>query len=300
MDEIKKMEYKDEENLASYIKSELSRMKEIGECLYMENGELKEKKRFLYMFSYFKYNKQYYREHNLLKEALEERLKVPVEIKEEDNTKVSHKAINQDNIWDGIEDYRVFMKDNFNKACLDTLFPDNPGSRFISPADRKVLNEIKEEKHIIDLMVSLRKSGMESTGVIARVLTSSKSVQKINEYKRIYAIILRNKMLDSLYCVGAEAKDLINFNKDSENKVQSAIFCYLKKSGTQVPTLNDKLLEEIMKYYKEQFPLAKAVSRLKVKRTIEKMYKFKGKDRFNAEKPYVEAQDIFNIVESDQ
>ena len=274
---------------------------ELKDCLSYVDGKVQVDKRILYMISYNQFQRQYYYNHEMLQKELKERMNTHVILKDEDTEKGVHTAYNVENIWEDIEHLRqtiVFNHDFWKALVGKENYYTSLGIK------RNEIQEIKKQKHLIELLQDLDKSGVSGT-VALQVLTSSKTKGKITQYANIHKMIINNQSLKKIQdearntAERVEIEKITFLNKNQKEKIQAAIFCYLEQKGKNSYKVTDTLAEEIINFYKESFPLSvKLPTVRKIKSKLKQMYKTKGSDTIRNDL-HTDVNDIFKLVKAD-
>ena len=295
--EASKLRYEYRKMVVDLTKICISEIGELAEALSWDGDGVKIDKRLVYMHSYFQFNRQYYRNPTKLKAELEERMGIPIVVREEENAKSSHITYNQDDIWDGIDDLRTELKGWCTDDFCETILGNGAAHMLISPKIRELAKKIREQKHLMEFITGMKKKGVPG-GIALQILVNSKTQKKINQYIKMYSVIAKNRYLKMQTVL--VAKDVFLYNKVLNDKLQVAIYCYLEKSGVRYPTVNKKLLENIKQYYIEQFTDARDIpTPRKIKPMLYMMYRTYGKDRIDVKGLYVDGSDIFTLVEAE-
>lgn len=265
------------------IKSAITRYK-FCDCLTYDKKEIVINKRILYMLSYNEYERQFYYNHNALKEELEQRLNIPVEIKEESAAKTKIKAKKPDEkIWDGIEDIRQYLIDNgCSKYLYDKIMHGDPLARQFKKY-REELNKVREQEELLELMKSLSDSGIGEDYVL-QILTKSETKRDVEKYKKYYHILTMNKSL--LMTTGTAIQKVPCYT--DQQRMQAAIYYHLNSKNQDNYTFankgkdarenkGDELLNEINAYYRQCFPNGKKYTPKQIRQLILQMYCVKDK-----------------------
>lgn len=274
----------------------ISQAGEIGKSLSYEDGRVSIDKRICYEVSYSQYNRQYYHNHDILAEELRFRLGTEVVFMEQDTQKGKMAPRNKEDLWDGIEDLRQEVESSGNYTFWDQLMGKSPQYSHIYHK-KEAVKRVKEQEHLMEILKDLEKQGI--TGWTAlRILTSSKSQKKINEYVKSFHGISYNQMLE--HCSGMDIKEIPCYKgRKKEIELQKVIYCYLEQKGVQSATVNKELKEDIQEYYGQVFPgTAKLPTVTSIGKKIKQMYKSKGKDRIDKQLR-TNVEDIFTLVEPD-
>lgn len=290
-DEMVDIQLDDEKLIEVMTKGAIDSMGVLKDCLSYENGQVQLDKRILHMISYNQYQSQYFRNRDILKEELMERMNVPVEIMEED-TDWEQPAYNQNNIWEGLEPLRkaIICNDDY----CDDIFGRGKGIYVNRAAHRMDIGTFRCQELLMELLKVLDKAGIPG-GKALQILTSSKSKAKVTRYKNLYHMITYNKVLDKF--TGNDIKEIPYYTK--EDKLQAVAYCYLKQNGKSSYAVNDALVEEIIAYYKEMFPLGvKIPAERAVKMKLNQIFKKKDEKIIKCEVRLNE-DDIFKLLETD-
>ena len=291
--EIEKIE--NETFIKRMFKGYIHQEGEIGTCFSYINNEVVVDNRICFETSYRQYQRQYYHNHDILAEELKFRLDTDVVLMEQNTPKGKRVSCNKEEIWAGIEDLREEVKhhgyERFWKKVMGEY--DSLNSPFFH---WKTVNMLKEQDHLIEILKKLKKEGI--TGQTAlRILTSSKSEKKINEYIRCFHMISYNQILEESKGVAMDEVPCYKGQK-RELLLQKVIYCYLEEKGVQSPSVK-KIKKEILEYYKQSYPNeAKFPTERKIGQRITKMYKSRGKDRIDKQLR-TNINEIFSLLESD-
>ena len=300
-DEVDDLANEDGLLIEKMVKGAIDDKGELKDCLSYLDGKVQVDKRILYMISYNQFQRQYYYNHEMLQKELKERMNTSVILKDEDTEKGVHTAYNVENIWEDIEHLRqtiVFNHDFWKALVGKENYYTSLGIK------RNEIQEIKKQKHLIELLQDLDKSGVSGT-VALQVLTSSKTKGKITQYANIYKMIINNQSLKKIQdearntAERVEIEKITFLNKNQKEKIQAAIFCYLEQKGKNSYKVTDALAEEIINFYKESFPLSvKLPTVRKIKGKLKQMYKTKGSDTIRNDL-HTDVNDIFKLVKAD-
>lgn len=291
--DIEFLEVEDDVLIEKMTKGAIKEMGELEECVSYENGEIVLDKRILYMTSYNQYQRQFYYNHELLRRELEVRMGIPVAIKEESTAKGVHMSYNVNDIWEDIEDVRVGIDCN-NSYWEAVMGCGSYYTRF--PKSRQQIYRVREQEHLLELLEELQKSGITG-GLALQILTSSKSKGKVTRYRNTHQMIIRNQMLNKFD--GEDVKEILLYNKNQEEKIQSAIYCYLEQKCKGSYKITNDLAEEIQHFFKEAYPFSSKIPTVKViKGRLKQMYKAKGKDTIKKELR-IDTAEIFKLVKAD-
>jgi hypothetical protein len=250
-------------------------------------------KRLVFMVSYEEFQRQFLRSPKLIKMELEGRMNTSVCIKELNVNAAIKNKVNEDDIWENLDALRLWLELN----ASDDLYNKIMDSRYNYCNDPHIneIHEMRRQTHLMAYLKNLKKYGITNEMAL-KILAFSKSKRKINKYKRLYYVIVSNEMLERLE--KEDAKDAILYNKKLKDKMQVAIYCYIKKKNQQTFTQSKTLNSEIILYYHTQFPNEKKkITDRKMTNTINNMYKSSGQKR-KGELRTCE-KDIFKVIESD-
>ena len=289
--EVEILEIDDEKLIERMTKGAIDTLGSLKDCLFYVNGEVQVDKRILHMISYHQYQAQYYTNREILREELDKRMGVPVELVEE-TTGTETGTYNVNDIWENLEDLRtsIICTDEY---CADIL-GKGKGLYLKSAMSRSSIYNFRCQELLMELLVSLDKAGVQG-GMALRILTSCKTKAKVTRYKNLYHILVYNAILDKFN--GGDIEEIVAYTKDE--KFQKAIYCYLQQRGQTSYTVNEALAKEIIGYYKSVYPLGVKVPKARaVVMKLNHMYKKKDKSSIKNE-IRTNVDDIFKIVKSD-
>ena len=291
------LQREDEELAETMIKGAITGTGEMAECLSVEKGEIVMDKRILYLISYKQFQRQYYFNHELLRKELEERMNTKVVLRHENTAKGNRKAApyNAEDIWENIEDLRQEILKGNVAIHWEKIIGKSNGPTY-SKKIRKTICEIREQEHLIRLLKEMDKAGI--TGELAfKILTSCKQTRKIKKYEKLHRMIITNQLLDKF--TGNNIEEIPFYNRDREEKIQAAIYCYLKKEGQASYKVTDELAGNIIRFYKSAFPLSTKLPTVRmVKGRMKQMYRSKGKGSIRNELR-LKTYNIFELEEAD-
>lgn len=285
-------EISDEAIIESMTLSGINEKGELGQCMTYNKSqhEIELNKRIMFMVSYGRFEKQYLYYPTKLKEELEQRLNTKGNLEEASDKATTKLPREEENIWEGLEDERGWLKYHMNTS----IYNDIMSVSLARYGHSEYLMNIREQKHLIKYLKEMEREGISSE-LSLEILVSSKDKKKIKQYIEAYRIIIKNQALERLG--DREAKDAIFYNKTSKNELQAAIYSYVKKLNQTTFTITDKLLNNIIQYFKEQFPNKRGVGKKKVSNCIVLMYHSNGVPRMSGIR--TNEKDIFSIVEKD-
>lgn len=277
------------------IKGTIEQMGELSECISYEKGEIVLDKRILYMISYNQFQRQYYFNHEFLKRELEERMNTKVAIRNENTAKGKSTPYNAEDIWENIEDLRQIILNNNSRSYWAAIMGESNLCTYFKKS-REIICEIRKQEHLIELLKEMEKAGI--TGELAlKILTSSKSRKKVRKYEKLHRMIITNQFLNKF--TGDNPKEICFYNKNKEEKIQTAIYCYLEQKCQASYKITNELAEDIISFYKSIFPLSiKLPTARLIKSRMKQMYRTKGKDTIRKQ-PRLKADEIFELEEAD-
>lgn len=295
--EIGLIEMDDDALTEKMLKGIIKEMGELSSCLSYEKGEIVLDKRILYMISYNQFQRQYYFNHEFLRRELEERMNnTKVVIRDENTAKGKGKTpYNAENIWENIEDLRQTILNNNSRSYWAAIMGESNLCTYFKKS-REIIYEIRRQEHLIGFLKEMEKAGI--TGELAiKILTSSKSRKKIRKYEKLHRMIIINQLLDKF--TGDNIEEIPFYNKDCEEKMQAAIYCYLEQKGQSSYKVTNELVDNIISFYKNTFPLStKLPTARMIKGRMKQMYRTKGKDIIRKQ-PRLKADEIFELEEAD-
>ena len=149
----------------------------------------------------------------------------------------------------------------------------------------------------MELLKEMEKEGITGRTAL-RLLSSSRSQRKINEYVKYSHVISYNQLLEQYD--GMDINEIPCYKgRKKELLLQAVIYCYLEQKGVQSPMVTKELEEDIFEYYKQSFPnMARYPKEKKIGDKITEMYKSRGKKRID-KVLRTNMEDIFNLVKSD-
>ena len=295
-DELEKVKWNHENHIKRMVSGYIHDTGELGKCLSFADNEVSIDKRICFEVSYQQFQRQYSHNHDILVEELKFRLNTDVVLMEQDTAKGKRTPRNKEDIWDGIEDLRQELQNDCNDRLWLNIMGRYDKFSYI-PIKWDIAKGIKEQEHLMEILKSMEKEGI--TGKTAlRILSSSRSQRKINEYIKYFHMISYNQLL--------EQYDGMDINKikcykgrKKEMLLQAVIYSYLEQKGVQSPKITEQLEKDILEYYRQSFPnISKYPKESKIGRKITKMYKSRGKERIDKVLK-TNMDDIFNLVESD-
>lgn len=294
-DEMDALVVADEVLIEKMAMAAISEIGELEPCLSYENGEILVDYRVLYMISYNQFQRQYYYNHELLRRELEWELGTSVVILDEETAKGVHKKSNPDDIWEDIEDLRQEIVHWCSDDYWDSIMGKSHTFMNIK-SYRETVYQIRGQELLMELLKELQKAGIEGE-LALRILTSSKIKRKVNQYKKLCNLITNNQALDKLK--EYDVNEIPLLNKKVKDKSQLAIFCYLKQRGQDTYKITAELVEEIVEFYKEAFPMSRDIpSARSIRLKLREMYQTKGADKIRKDLRK-QREDIFKLVESD-
>ena len=296
-DEMERAKREDGGLISIIASGYISQAGEIGRCLSYKDGEVSIDRRICYEAAYSQFNRQYYHNHDILAEELKFRLGTEVEIIEQDTQKGKMAPHNKEDLWDGIEDLRQELEGNCDDRLWFHLMGKYDKFTFLF-RKWKTVKRVTEQEHLMEILKDMEKQGITGRTAL-RILTSSKSQKKINEYIKSFHSISYNQMLE--HCSGMDVKEIPCYKgRKKEMELQKVIYCYLEQKGEQSATVNKKLKEDIQKYYGQAYPGTRLPTAASIGKKTKQMYKPKddAKDRIERQLR-TNTEDIFILVESD-
>lgn len=284
----------DNNHIEVMCKALIDTLGELKECISYQNGKIVVDVRVLFLISYSQFQRQYYWHIDELKREMESRMGVPVEVIQIDNVKEKHRTYNQRNIWYGIEDLReqVICDEAFYKSFIENVYTDYLAD---DSQYKKVIEELRKYTYFQELVGPLDKMKM-GHDMILKVLVLSKSKAKITQFKNSYQLILGNKRLTEFE--KSKVGDVSVFSRKIGDKLQVVIYDYLKEKNQSSYVVNDMLANEIIRAYKDKFPLVvKVPTERMVKNKLNQMFKTKDKKSIKNELR-LNVKDIFKIVKA--
>ena len=285
----------DNNHIEVMCKALIDTLGELKECISYQNGKIVVDVRVLFLISYSQFQRQYYWHIDELKREMESRMGVPVEVIQIDNVKEKHCTYNQQNIWDGIEDLReqIICDEAFYRSFIENVYTDYLAD---DSQYKKVIEELRKYSYFRELVEPLDKMKM-GHDMILKVLVLSKSKAKITQFKNSYQLILGNKRLTEFE--KSKVGDVSVFSRKIGDKLQVVIYDYLKEKNQFSYVVNDMLANEIIRAYKDKFPLVvKVPTERMVKNKLNQMFKTKDKKSIKNELR-LNVKDIFKIVKAD-
>ena len=285
----------DNNHIEVMCKALIDTLGELKECISYQNGKIVVDVRVLFLISYSQFQRQYYWHIDELKREMESRMGVPVEVIQIDNVKEKHCTYNQQNIWDGIEDLReqIICDEAFYRSFIENVYTDYLAD---DSQYKKVIEELRKYSYFQELVGPLDKMKM-GHDMILKVLVLSKSKAKITQFKNSYQLILGNKRLTEFE--KSKVGDVSVFSRKIGDKLQVVIYDYLKEKNQFSYVVNDMLANEIIRAYKDKFPLVvKVPTERMVKNKLNQMFKTKDKKSIKNELR-LNVKDIFKIVKAD-
>lgn len=285
----------DNNHIEVMCKALIDTLGELKECISYQNGKIVVDVRVLFLISYSQFQRQYYWHIDELKREMESRMGVPVEVIQIDNVKEKHCTYNQQNIWDGIEDLReqIICDEAFYRSFIENVYTDYLAD---DSQYKKVIEELRKYSYFKELVEPLDKMKM-GHDMILKVLVLSKSKAKITQFKNSYQLILGNKRLTEFE--KSKVGDVSVFSRKIGDKLQVVIYDYLKEKNQFSYVVNDMLANEIIRAYKDKFPLVvKVPTERMVKNKLNQMFKTKDKKSIKNELR-LNVKDIFKIVKAD-
>ena len=285
----------DNNHIEVMCKALIDTLGELKECISYQNGKIVVDVRVLFLISYSQFQRQYYWHIDELKREMESRMGVPVEVIQIDNVKEKHCTYNQQNIWDGIEDLReqIICDEAFYRSFIENVYTDYLAD---DSQYKKVIEELRKYSYFQELVGPLDKMKM-GHDIILKVLVLSKSKAKITQFKNSYQLILGNKRLTEFE--KSKVGDVSVFSRKIGDKLQVVIYDYLKEKNQSSYVVNDMLANEIIRAYKDKFPLVvKVPTERMVKNKLNQMFKTKDKKSIKNELR-LNVKDIFKIVKAD-
>lgn len=284
----------DNNHIEVMCKALIDTLGELKECISYQNGKIVVDVRVLFLISYSQFQRQYYWHIDELKREMESRMGVPVEVIQIDNVKEKHCTYNQQNIWDGIEDLReqIICDEAFYRSFIENVYTDYLAD---DSQYKKVIEELRKYSYFKELVEPLDKMKM-GHDMILKVLVLSKSKAKITQFKNSYQLILGNKRLTEFE--KSKVGDVSVFSRKIGDKLQVVIYDYLKEKNQFSYVVNDMLANEIIRAYKDKFPLVvKVPTERMVKNKLNQMFKTKDKKSIKNELR-LNVKDIFKIVKA--
>ena len=284
----------DNNHIEVMCKALIDTLGELKECISYQNGKIVVDVRVLFLISYSQFQRQYYWHIDELKREMESRMGVPVEVIQIDNVKEKHCTYNQQNIWDGIEDLReqIICDEAFYRSFIENVYTDYLAD---DSQYKKVIEELRKYSYFQELVEPLDKMKM-GHDMILKVLVLSKSKAKITQFKNAYQLIFGNKRLTEFE--KSKVGDVSVFSRKIGDKLQVVIYDYLKEKNQSSYVVNDMLANEIIRAYKDKFPLVvKVPTERMVKNKLKEMYKTKDKKSIKNELR-LNVKDIFKIVKA--
>ena len=284
----------DNNHIEVMCKALIDTLGELKECISYQNGKIVVDVRVLFLISYSQFQRQYYWHIDELKREMESRMGVPVEVIQIDNVKEKHCTYNQQNIWDGIEDLReqIICDEAFYRSFIENVYTDYLAD---DSQYKKVIEELRKYSYFQELVEPLDKMKM-GHDMILKVLVLSKSKAKITQFKNAYQLILGNKRLAEFE--KSKVGDVSVFSRKIGDKLQVVIYDCLKEKNQSSYVVNDTLANEIIRAYKDKFPLVvKVPTERMVKNKLNQMFKTKDKKSIKNELR-LNVKDIFKIVKA--
>lgn len=271
---------------------------EIGKCLSYEAGKVSVDNRICYEVSYRQFNRQYHHNHDILAEELRFRLGTDVALMEQDTSKGKRAPHNKEDIWDGTNGLRQELESGGDDTFWSYLMGRNGRCSYLYLySKRKTVNKVREQAHLMEILEEMERQGITGRTAL-RILSSSRSQKKINEYVGCLHCISYNQMLEQ--CSGMDIKEIPCYRgRKKEMALQAAIYCCLEQKGVQSPKITKGLKEDIQEYYGQAFPnTAKPPTVKGIGNKIRQMYKSRGADRIDRQLR-TNVEDIFTLVKPD-
>ena len=293
--EMQSLQLDDDLLVEQMTKAALEMIGQLKDCLTYADGQIVVDKRALFMLSYRQYQAQYYYYPDVLKEELEERMNIPVEVTQVDTDK-KKSVRNVNNIWEGVEHLadevlkgKLLFDDIVNYyPCFGTY--QGKGMYL----KKTLTTEFREQDLLMELLESLQRFGIPGD-LIMQILGHSKTKCKVTQYKNAYHVLKYNDTLNRVR--SHYISDIPVCAK--EDKLQAVIYCYMKQKGNTSYVVNEKLIQGIIALYKESYPLGAVPTDGAVKHKIWLMYKKKDKKTVLNELR-LDVKDIFKLVKSDR
>ena len=289
------IELMDQKLMAQVTKAAIDSMEELKECLSYQEGKIVVDKRILFLLSYQMFQRQYFYSTKELKQELEQRMGLPVDIRESNTKNVIPGKMSVDEIWFGLtDDIRESVA--CDEAYFDSLMYEHYSVYVRTPDGNEMVSQIREQGIITSLADELYKAGV-SKEICLRILKNSSKKAKVTKYKNACKVIINNQMLDRIKYTDIGSIPL--YSKKLKDKLQVVIYCLLTSRKQTCYKLTDSLVDEVIAVYKKAFPLSKKIpTERQVKTKLKQMYKPKGKDSIRNEL-YLKEDEIFKLVESD-
>lgn len=289
------IELMDQKLMAQVTRAAIDSMGELKECLSYEDGKLVADKRILFLLSYQMFQRQYFYSTRELKKELEQRMRLPVDIIENNTKNVRPGKMSIDEIWFGLTD-EIRKSVACDDAYFDSLMYEHYSIYVRTPDGNEMVGKIREQGTITSLAEDLYKAGV-SKGICLKILKNSSKKAKVTKYKNACKVIINNQMLDRMKYTDIGSIPL--YSKQLKDKLQVVIYCLLTSRKQTCYKLTDTLAEEVIAAYKKAFPSSKkAPTERQVKMKLKQMYKPKGKDSIRNEL-YLKEDEIFKMIKSD-
>lgn len=244
----------------------IRKMGELEPCLLFENQKLEIDKRMCYMVSYQQFQRQYYFNHDLLKEEVEQRMGtktvlLQMDVKKTKRRKKKKLFDEKEPIWKDIEKIQLEIQHNLN--CHYFLCENKFAQGYIYGLENLKLKEA------FDYLLSLGIMG----NVALQIMVNSKDMKEVKQYGKQYQIILGNQILHKKEALDTDFLQV--YTKEIKEKLQIAIAYYIQSTGKQSIRINEGHIKGIEAMYVTLFGTYKVPTNQAIKRLMKKMYKIK-------------------------
>lgn len=250
----------DEEMLEEWTSCCISKMGELKSCISFENHQLKIDKMMVYMVSYKQYQKQFFYNHDFLKDEMEKRMGTKAVIVQIDTQKGKRKKkdtilSSTEPIWDGLEDLKAQIQDSLRKWYV--------------PDYGEILQQDDKIAALFDYLTS---RGIQEE-IALQIMINSSEIKEVKEYAKWYEVIAGNNVLNKMKVLD---KRVVNtYTRQVKEKLQVAIAYYVLGKKQKTMGITQKNINGILDLYVQFFGENKVPSKHTVKRLMQKMYKVK-------------------------